>query len=966
MDYFSYKRQIEDETRLELKKVQSSNTTNELFVYEWLDDGDDLVAHGSDNKGNACFMKLAIAPGLFVVSNRLHILEEYCRLYGYQLVSYPCHSYNCNNFNVCDLFNNYNIGDKVQLFKITTETFSETLRVHSFLKAYHKFVNIPIYYDAHKQVMYEMIVRSVPGSGVPDTVRVWLTSDLDTRDRTKLPPPPLIFWDIESVCRDNLKVPMGGASDDILHTASIYHSHISKLWTLIHVPLSNVTASEIKDMIIRDGYFKSYGQTEDCLEVFTNEKDMLIRTMELLTIRPLLHVVVGYNSIQYDMPFLLQRCVRYNVCTDHFIWKGGYCYGFEQMQMDIMRHVKMTKNFKSYKLGDVSSAILGSTKSGVDCVNIRKTFWKIHDNNKYPVSYSVDEPSIVETLHYNNVDTMLVYQLHEVIGSFAFILNMSNEYKIGFHELNMCYNKKTKTLWSESQVISLRSGNFSTNFKDTSRVIKYATMSGLIQDVQSLSVNPANRLNGDRTKGKFPGGINFCLGEYYFDEIHEYDYVAAYPTIIRKYNISDETTYILKASDLLKLIEVTFNVPFDKFSVYDYMTHSAENPSRTSLLHYQYIYENLYCGGPIEFKGKKKILMQELGRRVHDDVILIWKGRDGVNTNSLTKISEVRTLMKKKIGELNAMIERSSDDDQKERLLKERDELQDRLLIQKTKVSSVYGCMSKDASILGAVITYLNRVNLLKTAQYLVSLGLKPVYGDTDSLFLGFQEHDPKNIDYTEMINEHFKESTMERTVHKGFIVRKKVKYFFKDGKIQYTQHKNGPGAWKEFVDKVFGYDHLSCNDDIYFMWYSIFANEYTQCNLPTLKERVSQTITIKDGYKSQCAAKKYRDYLHENIPARLLNQKHTVFNLFTHPIDEVVFRPIDDIQHINDIFKINFFKFYQPVFTTVFNIIKMYMRRNNEPYNIGLCSNAVRLQMMRGFMDARSASLKIVRSKGK
>lgn len=78
-----------------------------------------------------------------------------------------------------------------------------------------------------------------------------------------------------------------------------------------------------------------------------------------------------------------------------------------------------------------------------------------------------------------------------------------------------------------------------------------------------------------------------------------YDYVTAYPLLMDRKNISDETTTIVSASILAQLYPKIRNT--HTFKSYDYLCHNGLTKSETIILYYEYIYDGLYCGGEFPF-----------------------------------------------------------------------------------------------------------------------------------------------------------------------------------------------------------------------------------------------------------------------------------------------------------------------------------------------------------------------------
>ena len=73
--------------------------------------------------------------------------------------------------------------------------------------------------------------------------------------------------------------------------------------------------------------------------------------------------------------------------------------------------------------------------------------------------------------------------------------------------------------------------------------------------------------------------------------------------------------------------------------------------------------------------------------------------------------------------------------------------------------------------------------------------------------------------------------------------------------------------------------------------------------------------------------------------------------------VKNVCFRPVVHFTSIErQLPGVNMFKFYQNVFKTVFNVLKFYIRRNNEPFCVTLSVKPVLLAMIRAYLDEHAA----------
>jgi len=710
--YFELKRKLIAESKNKLAnnlyEIQAT-PQNPIYVIEWLDLETAIVGYGCDKIGDTYYFRPNITPGLFVVSNNLPVLSEFARLHDCAIIPYKI-TYRSNNFKLTDLFLNPNIANKpTYLVKIVTNSTQITNNLFYALKnddQSYKFAIALHYYDPTKQIMFELFIRELAKRSIfeltdkdykmPEVTGRWFDRDLNCYDELPKPEIPLITFDIETVSIDPHRLPTGDDEHDILYSVSIHHVFSNTLYSLIYLPLRKMSTSDMKELVESDGYqtvpVKSVDDTncKNILECYASEYDLLDRTMNLLHCNNKLHYLIGYNSINYDIKYLLMRCAFYNIHLDRFVWREGYCFGWQQLHLDLQRIIVMRYRFKSYTLNAVSQHIIKDSKTGVDAVALRYAFFRMYKHNRYfkHEECNAEKPSVRDTIHYNNADTLLVSKLVRVTDAIEFLIDYSKRCQVPLSHMNSSYNKMQYKLWNECSIVGLNMGIFLGTFKssivdlivpmstpafpnnfidikynmknkmNTSSVIrsrgsvtwsdskfkqKKTTQHSRYQmsrnaEVQTeRSENIHLRIDVDKDH-KFPGGANFCLGEFDVDNVQMYDYVTAYPLLMDRKNISDETVALLPANILLLLYNLIQNK--HEYTVYDYVTHHGDTCPETIILYYQYIYNGLYCGGQFEFTT------EELYKRHDALVIIIWHGRRGILSDIVAKFSDNRALTK--------------------------------------------------------------------------------------------------------------------------------------------------------------------------------------------------------------------------------------------------------------------------------------------------------------------------------
>lgn len=632
------------------------------FVTEWHDNGDKICGIGPSQRDPYATVRLDldIEPGLFVLSNDVESLTAIAALMSYPKVTrYPHIRYASNNFTITDVMLRPEVATPGILCKIHTNTIKESLMLHSSLKrendVKYKCAAVSNYWNASRQVMFELICKRLHSTSenyeIPKTTLRWFDRNL-TPKALAAPKIPLITFDIETVSDDPYRVPTGDAVHDNLFTVSVHHVDLKRIYTLAYVPIDGKTNAQLrKDLMTTDTYAPdAYDSQTNIIEVFNTEFGLLERTLHLLSwpvprthkskykiCRPF-HYLFGYNSLNYDMKYLLTRAAFFgfkNECASRFVYHNGFCLGLEQMHIDLFCIARMRYKLSRYTLNNLSLEILNDQKVDVNSVAIRFTFAHIRKTQRlWPKDdrYMAREqmPALYDILHYNNRDTMLVSELIEKTNAIQYLYDYGHNSRIPMSTINTNFNKIFYRLLSQCEVVALESRKFLTTFKSSRQTLILPLaenfdqlLPGVIENdyvlrpVDYVTVDRDNSTHLSSNKGRYPGGVNFCLGEIDAPNVHEYDYRIAYPLLMERLNISDETLSVMQANDL------SFMFPYicfrEQYRVFDYVVHSADDSkTATRVLLHNYIYNGNYCGGEFPFT------LPELQKRGESPVIVIW------------------------------------------------------------------------------------------------------------------------------------------------------------------------------------------------------------------------------------------------------------------------------------------------------------------------------------------------------
>lgn len=1032
-----------------------------IFVYEWIDDGFRIFGYGCDEHGVTKLIKLNIKPGVFCVSGNLEVAYIMSQLWRVGFKMYD-KKYVANNFAPLEVLVDPSLAEDATLCKFETDSIYDRTKIYNAIKyngEMHQVALIPNYYSTTIQIIFERIHLTKCNSGLPKYVQGWFDCNLKHYDAMPNPPlPPIITFDIETVSSDNHRVPDGTHIDDVLYSVSVHDISESKLYTLIYLPLPDkpeITANKIIDDnydVVPKGQ-KCGDNVNNVLEVFINELALLKRTMQLVH-KPQLHILIGYNSINYDLKYLMNRCCFYQIHMNEFFLRNSIVFGVHQIHLDLFRIVKMRYKLQNYRLNTLCQQILGEGKVGVSAVNLRHSFRHMYETGQYLTTKMSSDflPSIPDTLHYNNIDTLLVSKMVQRTAAVEFALSRSEAIGTGLCHLMSVQHKMHYMVNHESFMVGLSKNCFLGQYQPNAVKVHGQVCEG---KTMTLTCHVSNRLMNARDettqKKSFPGGANYCHGEYNLSKVNMYDYVVAYPKLIECANLSYETATIAPASFLLSIYDKIKGI--DKWIVYDYMTHKGETKSETIILFYQYIYENMYVGDKFEFTR------EELHMRGNTLVILIWNGRPGTLSTIVRQFNANRVDAKNRARMLGSLVESlhqmrveydnmrmdmqmeeaastsgtnygdggggsDSDDDEDdddfgfdigfestnnivesvpdnipatmgdtiqfsftgdyieafqnlttyidksklfavpdpvakieeliELVRSEYETYQNNYLMLKRSISSIYGCLHPT---IGALVTSLIRIHLLQTASWLVSLGHRVHYLDTDSIMIvkGDGSNSGEGLpNLSSEMNRKWPWTEMElKVAEKCIFIRKKTYYKEENGEIMYGQNVNGPPVWNQCIKYFYEQNTIRHNDDILECFENFFRKCYndimTQPNL--MVSAVSQEIRIKSDYRTLTPSAKFVEYIRHNYPSIADAYSHQIYYHIGSSLLTPTLRPICELETFDSLRNVNLFKYYQNMYATIFNIVKCHIRNNNQPFNLTLSNTSILIMMLNAFI---------------
>lgn len=385
-------------------------------------------------------------------------------------------------------------------------------------------------------------------------------------------------------------------------------------------------------------------ETDEILEIFYDEPSLIKRSITLLYAKGRPSILLGYNSLNYDSMFLATRCVFHRLVEFYplLYFRGagaGISFGIAQQHIDLYRISYMMYQLPHYNLQTIAKHILQEEKNDLDAVLIRDTFFKIFDTDRY--DSKEHEPKLVDILLYNKKDVDLVTRLEKSVDFIEMAKKMAKDCISNVEFLQMQFNKMQYRVFSELFRIGIEHDTFLGHLNDNSRALNIRIPPRIGGDVIQVWHAEETRVKLANSKGRYPGGLNFCLGAMEIQDLQAYDYRVAYPLLMERLNLSDETCGIYPANILLAMYDELEGETY--FESYDYDIHSGTSTTETRLIVYRAIYEK---NKSRKDAARFPFVRHELASRGQQLVILVWKGRKGILSYLLNIVNTRRESMK--------------------------------------------------------------------------------------------------------------------------------------------------------------------------------------------------------------------------------------------------------------------------------------------------------------------------------
>lgn len=202
--------------------------------------------------------------------------------------------------------------------------------------------------------------------------------------------------------------------------------------------------------------------------------------------------------------------------------------------------------------------------------------------------------------------------------------------------------------------------------------------------------------------------------------------------------------------------------------------------------------------------------------------------------------------------------------------------------------------------------------------------------------------------------------------------VATKVYYSWNEmNEIKYGANSNGPPAWRDFVQFFEKNSHITYSCDFKCLFEEFFKKIYEQildnCEATNSFEPfdyLTQDIKIT----TRPSTIELREYLNKNYKSVAGNFRQKVY-FFQDPNDmlKTIYRPAVEINSMENLKyndtnasirqngllrlqQINMFKFFYPLFRTIFNLMSFHIKKNNRGFHVFLNDARVRYMMLRAY----------------
>jgi len=521
-----------------------------IWVTDWVvgDDDISLYAIGVTKESKRVKMKIKKAtPGLYIWTKNSAMLECIINLPEVDIKNewrrVSPDTFNSNSTNVgSELITVDFLTDKWICYFIPTKTFSGATRLYKWISSNHlNCIKCTTIWNLGLYVYMRLYDDTKSWSN--NIYNVFINGELETGSNDAFKINTCVF-DFETVSHLDHRIPMGNFALDILFSASFCLNE--KRLMYIYLPNQTRYTNEIEEYLNQ-----SRSKNIEVVVFYKNEAEILNAICDVLydPFKGQFFFLMGYNSRNYDLKFLLKRLVYKNmmrVARKFCIRDDMITYGPYSIHVDLFCFCDKFMRGKIHdglKLKNVMVALLPQSKMrkiDMDARLLRYPFMEMLAGVKWnEVKSELDLNKLTE---YNIVDSELALELWTSLQIYEFLTSISGVFKMSL--VRCLLSGMTEYLTTKFIIDGLCKYTLLTSVPTNS--IVYSQECNYAIDAASLS-NTSVKKTGD----SYGGGFNYKWKRELYDRVTMMDMVTYYPNLIVGFNLSHETCAIYPVSFIL-------------------------------------------------------------------------------------------------------------------------------------------------------------------------------------------------------------------------------------------------------------------------------------------------------------------------------------------------------------------------------------------------------------------------------
>ncbi len=490
---------------------------------------------------------------------------------------------------------------------------------------------------------------------------VWLNGDFvqdSTLETLKL---DIVSLDIETVSHEDHRLPMGDNLTDILFSTSITYIPYRKdaqpcHLSLINLPVPQHDLDKAKHLIADERDYSAYPRI---VELYNTERDLMQRICDFLDSLTTTFILLGYNSRGYDMMFIAKRMAFLNMPQVNrlFNQNGALVYGRHMIHVDLM--VMVSKYFAgelgSFSLKNVATNVLEmDRKVDLNARLLRYIYYYIKENGLCGGIYEKWDVNLSKMMYYNDMDSILVYQIWEALQYAEFTMCVGKLYALPLAKMvNLGAHRVSEYLTNKLLRDALNNNTIFTRIAP--KQVSYLKNGELKLQVDT------NQLALTKDIG-LGGGFNYRHSQNVYESCYSCDFKMYYPLNIAGFNLSHETTSFCTVGVFKKLISMNM-LDMDKIKnvqIFHFCSHRrAKSHDVDDADLENNIESKMYINGQL---SNGPLLSLDDLHELHDNekiiVILSKQQKHGILAQILEKQNETRN----RVRETTKLLESEKDD----------------------------------------------------------------------------------------------------------------------------------------------------------------------------------------------------------------------------------------------------------------------------------------------------------------